>query len=55
MQIKIVKPFLERALSPRAFQTNEFVTVPDNIAKKLIKAGHAVPLTAAKIPAIETR
>jgi len=50
MQIKIKRPFLERALSPIAFQQNELINVPDKVAKSLIKAGRAVSVDSIKTP-----
>lgn len=56
MHIQIKKPFLETAISPIAFQQNEFVNVPDSIAKKLIKSGHAVAVEKIQTPpTLETR
>ncbi len=50
MQVQILKPFLERALSPKAFQQNEYITMPDKVAKGLIKRGLAVSLDEKRMP-----
>lgn len=41
MQIQITRGFAERALSPIAFQQNEYVTMPDALAERLIAEGKA--------------
>ena len=52
MQIKIQKSFLDTALSPVPFNQNEFVTMPDDVAKTLVKRGLAIDVRKLKI---ETR
>jgi hypothetical protein len=56
MRIRIEKPFLDKAVSPIAFQQNEYLTVPDTIGKRLIKSGHAVNVEDLQgRPVLETR
>jgi hypothetical protein len=56
MKIRIEKPFLDRAVSPIAFQQNEYLTVPDAVGKKLIKSGHATNVETLRTKsAFETR
>lgn len=55
MQIQIKKPFLERAISPLAFQQNEYVDLPEKLAQKLIKQGKAINVKQIQTPLIETR
>lgn len=50
MQIQITKPFYEKSLSPLAFQQNEYVTMPDEVAQRLIDEGKAVPLATRMQP-----
>jgi hypothetical protein len=44
MQIQIKKTFVERAISPVAFQQNEYVTLPREVAERLVAEGKAHPL-----------
>lgn len=56
MKIRIEKPFIEKSVSPLAFQPNELLTVPDSVGKRLIKSGHAINLDDLRItPVKETR
>lgn len=55
MQIQIKKPFVERALSPIAFQQNELLDLPEKLAQKLIKQGKAIDVKNIQLPTIETR
>jgi hypothetical protein len=48
MQVRIEKTFSAPALTPLQFTQNEFVDVPDEIARRWFAEGRAVPLDSLK-------